>query len=70
MKNFSIKPSTLLTVIAVCSGSVFVLAIPDLIRAVGTDAFDYIFAVECLTLCLMAITSYLYFQSVKEEGND
>ena len=70
MKNLSIKPSTLLTVIAVCSGSVFVLAIPDLIRAIGTDAFDYIFAVECLTLCLMAITSYLYFQSVKEEDND
>lgn len=68
MKNLFIKPSTFLSVIAVCAGIVFLLTIPDLIRAVGTDAFDYIFAVECLTLCLMAVMAYLY--NLKSKSND
>lgn len=61
------KPSTLLSVIAVCAGIVFILTIPDLIRSVGTDAFNYIFAVECLTLCLMAVMAYLYNLNSKND---
>ena len=65
-----IKPSTFLSVIAVCAGIVFILTLPDAIRAIGTDAFTSVFTTEVLTLCLLIVVTHFYFKSLKEEDND
>jgi cbb3-type cytochrome oxidase subunit 3 len=65
-----IKQSTFLLVIAVCSGMVFLMALPDVIDSMGTEAFTYVFTTEVLTLCLLSVVAHFYLRSVKEEGND
>lgn len=65
-----IKQSTFLLVIAVCAGMVFIMALPDVISSMGTQAFTYVFTTEVLTLCLLSVVGHFYLKSLKEEGND
>lgn len=65
-----IKQSTFLLVIAVCSGMVFLMALPDVISSMETQAFTYVFTTEVLTLCLLAVVGNFYLKSLKEEDND
>ena len=57
------KPTNLvkllfLSVILVCSGIIFILSFSDLL-SVNSESYKYVFATECLTLCLMACMFYL-----------
>lgn len=66
MKNIKLL---FLSIIFVCSGIICVFSVSDLMKA-NQESYKYVFATECLTLCLMMTMVYLIKQESKEDKNN
>lgn len=66
MKNLKLL---FLTIILVCSVIIAILSLSDLIDA-NPGSYKYVFATECLTLCLIVAMVYLVKRENREDNSN